>query len=74
MDWDQNGYITPIEFKSYLEGLKKGEEISTEEVLEAFDPIDTDGSRQIQWEEFLVRQAEALRLECRRVSGAKTKK
>ena len=55
MDWDKNGYITPIEFKSYLSSLKKGEEINSEEVYEAFDRIDTDGSKQIQWEEFLVR-------------------
>lgn len=54
MDWDKNGYITPIEFKSYLASLKKGEEMSAEEVYDAFDQIDTDGSKQIQWEEFLV--------------------
>ena len=54
MDWDKNGYITPIEFKSYLSSLRKGEEISSEEVYEAFDKIDTDGSKVIEWEEFLV--------------------
>ena len=56
MDWDKNGYITPLEFKSYLSDLRKGENISTDEVLEAFDTMDTDGSRQIQWEEFYVRK------------------
>ena len=54
MDWDQNGYITPIEFKSYLASLKKGEELNMDEVHDAFDQIDTDGSKQIQWEEFYV--------------------
>ena len=56
MDWDQNGYITPVEFKSYLEGLKKGEVIDTDEILASFNEIDTDGSKCIQWEEFLVRK------------------
>ena len=54
MDWDGNGFITPIEFKSYLSSLKKGEDISTEEVYQAFDKIDTNGSKVIEWEEFLV--------------------
>ena len=55
MDWDKNGYITPIEFKSYLAGLRKGEEIDNDEVYEAFEKIDKDGSKHIEWEEFLVR-------------------
>ena len=55
MDWDKNGYITPIEFKSYLQSLKKGEDMDMDEVYEAFDRMDKDGSKQIQWEEFLVR-------------------
>jgi len=54
MDWDKNGTVSPIEFKSYLASLKKGEDLNSEEVYSAFDKIDTDGSRQIQWEEFLV--------------------
>ena len=58
MDWDKNGYITPIEFKSYLLSLKKGDEnntdLDTDDVYEAFDKLDTDGSKQIRWEEFLV--------------------
>jgi Ca2+-binding EF-hand superfamily protein len=55
MDWDKNGLVSPIEFKSYLANLKKGEELNTEEVYSAFQKIDRDGSKQIQWEEFLVR-------------------
>ncbi len=54
MDWDKNGYITPIEFKSYLSSLKKGEEMDTAEVYEAFDRLDIEGTKQIRWEEFLV--------------------
>ena len=59
MDWDKNGVISPIEFKSYLANLKKGEELNSEEVYSAFDKIDADGSKQIQWEEFLVSRAVA---------------
>ena len=55
MDWDKNGYITPIEFKSYMSELKKGEDINVAEVYEAFDKIDTDGSKHIHWHEFHVR-------------------
>ena len=55
MDWDKNGYVTPIEFKSYLSELRKGENISMDEVLKAFDVIDQDGSKQIQLDEFMVR-------------------
>ena len=54
MDWDKNGTVSPIEFKSYLASLKKGEDLNSEEVYSAFDKIDADGSKQIQWEEFLV--------------------
>jgi len=32
MDWDKNGYVTPLEFKSYMAELKKGEDINTEDV------------------------------------------
>ena len=59
MDWDKNGVVSPIEFKSYLAGLKKGEAINSEEVYAAFKEIDTDGSKNIQWEEFLVRKTKA---------------
>ena len=59
MDWDKNGVVSPIEFKSYLANLKKGEELNSEEVYSAFDKIDADGSKQIQWEEFLVSRAVA---------------
>ncbi len=50
----KNGTVSPIEFKSYLASLKKGEDLNSEEVYSAFEKIDTDGSKQIQWEEFLV--------------------
>jgi len=53
MDWDKNGMVSPIEFKSYLANLKKGEEINADEVYKAFNEIDADGSKNIQWEEFL---------------------
>ncbi len=56
MDWDKNGTISCVEFKSYLQQLKKGEELDHEEVTQAFSQIDTDGSKQINWEEFLVSQ------------------
>lgn len=32
MDWDKNGTISPIEFKSYLASLKKGEELNAREI------------------------------------------
>ena len=54
MDWDKNGTISCVEFKSYLQQLKKGEELDHEEVVKAFSEIDTDGSKQINWEEFFV--------------------
>ena len=54
MDWDKNGTVSPIEFKSYLANLKKGEDLNSEDVYRSFDKIDKDGSKQIQWEEFLV--------------------
>ncbi len=41
MDWDKNGYVTPIEFKSYLAELKKGEDINPDEVYEAFEQART---------------------------------
>ena len=54
MDWDKNGTISCIEFKSYLAELKKGEDLDHGEVLQAFNQIDVDGSKQINWEEFQV--------------------
>ena len=54
MDWDKNGTISCIEFKSYLAKLKKGEELDHEDVVEAFNAIDIDGSKQINWGEFFV--------------------
>lgn len=53
MDWDKNGTVSPVEFKSYLQQLRKGEELDSDEVFKAFCQIDTDGSKQINWEEFL---------------------
>ena len=57
MDWDKNGVVSAIEFKSYLASLKKGEEMTPEEAFNAFKEIDTNGSKNIEWEEFLVRPA-----------------
>jgi Ca2+-binding EF-hand superfamily protein len=54
MDWDKNGSISCVEFKSYLQTLKKGEDLNHDEVLKAFNQIDADGSKQINWEEFFV--------------------
>ena len=54
MDWDKNGTISCIEFKSYLAKLKKGEDLDHEDVVEAFNAIDVDGSKQINWAEFYV--------------------
>lgn len=54
MDWDKNGTISCVEFRSYLQQLKKGEELDNEEVLKAFNKMDVDGSKQINWEEFFV--------------------
>ena len=55
MDWDKNGVVSAVEFKSYLSKLKKGEEMTGEEALQAFREIDTNGSKNIEWDEFLVR-------------------
>merc|ERR1712062_843732 len=52
MDWDKNGSVSFIEFKSYLSKLKKGEDFDHSEALAAFQSIDQDGSRQVSWEEF----------------------
>jgi len=52
MDWDKNGTISCIEFKSYLQKLKKGEDLDHQDVVEAFNAIDIDGSKQINWQEF----------------------
>ena len=54
MDWDKNGTISCIEFKSYLAKLRKGEELDHSECVEAFNAIDVDGSKQINWNEFFV--------------------
>ena len=54
MDWDKNGTISCIEFKSYLAKLKKGEDLDHAECVEAFNAIDVDGSKQINWSEFFV--------------------
>ena len=54
MDWDKNGTISCIEFKSYLAKLKKGEDLDHAECVEAFNAIDVDGSKQINWNEFFV--------------------
>ena len=54
MDWDRNGSISRTEFKSYLQEMKKGEEINMEEVLEAFKNMDKNHDNQISWDEFYV--------------------
>ena len=54
MDWDKNGTVSCVEFKSYLAKLKKGESLDHDEVVKAFQQIDIDGSKQINWEEFFV--------------------
>ena len=56
MDWDKNGVVSAVEFKSYLANVKKGEEMTLDEALKAFREIDTNGSKNIEWEEFLVRR------------------
>ena len=60
MDWDKNGVVSAIEFKSYLASLKKGEEMTPEEAFNAFKEIDANGSKNIEWEEFLVSLASSL--------------
>ena len=54
MDWDRNGTISRTEFKSYLQEMKKGEEINMEEVLTAFKNMDKNKDNQISWDEFYV--------------------
>ena len=54
MDWDKNGSVSFVEFKSYLSKLKKGEDFDHSEALEAFKNIDQDGSKTINWKEFSV--------------------
>ena len=54
MDWDKNGTISCVEFKSYLSKLKKGEDVNHEEVVRSFNEMDKDGSKQINWQEFFV--------------------
>ena len=56
MDWDKNGTISCVEFKSYLQKMNGGNDIlDHREVVQAFNQIDQDGSKQINWEEFYVR-------------------
>ena len=56
MDWDKNGTISCVEFKSYLQKMSGGNDIlDHKEVVQAFNQIDQDGSKQINWEEFYVR-------------------
>ena len=54
MDWDKNGSVSFVEFKSYLSKLKKGEDFDHQEALLAFKSIDSDGSKQLTWDEFFV--------------------
>ena len=54
MDWDRNGTISRTEFKSYLQEMKKGEEINMEEVMRAFKNMDKNQDNQISWDEFYV--------------------
>ena len=54
MDWDKNGCVSFVEFKSYLSKLKKGEDFDHDEALAAFQNIDQDGSKTINWDEFYV--------------------
>ena len=56
MDWDRNGTISRSEFKSYLQEMKKGEEINMDEVLKAFKNMDKNNDNQISWDEFYVSQ------------------
>ena len=85
MDWDKNGEISKIEFKSYLakyvnnkyisktfhyefkyikhtlfcdiiDRLEKGENIDADAVYKAFDQMDIDRSKGLDWVEFLVRK------------------
>ncbi len=39
MDWDKNGTVSPIEFKSYLANLKKGEVLNSGKMTMEFHPI-----------------------------------
>ena len=55
MDWDKNGTISCVEFKSYLQKMNGGNDIlDHRDVVQAFNQIDQDGSKQINWEEFYV--------------------
>ena len=57
MDWDKNGTISCVEFKSYLQKMGGGETyIDHGEVVKAFNQIDQDGSKQVSWQEFYVRK------------------
>ena len=54
MDWDRNGSISRTEFKSYLQEMKKGEEVDIDEVHKAFKHMDKNQDNQISWDEFYV--------------------
>ena len=57
MDWDKNGTISCVEFKSYLQKMSGGETyLDHREVVKAFNQIDQDGSKQVSWQEFYVRK------------------
>jgi len=53
MDWDKNGEISKIEFKSYLAKLEKGENLNAEAVYKAFEEMDLDCSKSLDWTEFV---------------------
>jgi len=53
MDWDNNGEISRIEFKSYLAKLEKGENLDADAVYRAFDKMDIDSSKSLDWVEFM---------------------
>jgi len=54
MDWDKNGEISKIEFKSYLAKLEKGENLDAEAVYKAFEEMDIDCSKSLDWSEFVT--------------------
>ena len=57
MDWDKNGTISCVEFKSYLQKMNGGDSyLDHREVVKAFNQIDQDGSKQVEWPEFYVRK------------------
>ena len=61
MDWDKNGTISCVEFKSYLQRMSGGDDIlNHEDVVTAFKQIDVDGSKAINWEEFYVSTVDVI--------------